>query len=129
MSTPTPRLLKDLAEREAGEDGSKESNENGNGNGKPANGAPKPLVVTETPKGPRLTDAATKVVKPAAKAVKVAPQKNGAAPRVTKMSKAKEIFKKLAGKGRKEVLAALMKDAKLTRAGAQTYYYLLLKKK
>ena len=133
MST-TPRLLKDLTARAEKENGAKE----GNGNGKATNGAPKPLVVTKTPQGPRLTRAAAKVAKPAEKATKPAVKAVKAAkapkaeevkgPRVTKMDAAKRIFKAMAGKGRKEILIALQKDAKLTKAGAQTYYYLLLKK-
>jgi len=104
----TPRLLKDLAARAA-------KDEKANGNGKPTNGAPKPLVVTKTPKGPKLTDAAkkeqlktvskdqTKAVqsKPATKAVKAEEVKQ---PRVTKMDAAKRIFKAMAGKGRKEII-------------------------
>lgn len=98
-----------------------------NGNSK-TNGAPKALVVKKTAKGPKLTDAAKKIIKPAAKTkatVKTPPMEGG---KVTKMAMAQDVFKRLAGKGRKEMLNALMKDAKLTRAGAQTYYYLLLKK-
>lgn len=110
MST-TPRLLKDLAARAEKE----------NGNGRPTNGAPKPLVIT---KGTKLTDAAKKVVKPAAKVVKAEEKQ----PRVTKMDAAKRIFKAMAGKGRKDILVALQRDAKLTEKGAATYYYLLLKK-
>jgi hypothetical protein len=121
MSTPTPRLLKDLAERDAKENGTK------NGNGKPAtNGAPKPLVVEKTPKGPRLTRAAAKVAKVAKPAVKKVPlkltKKNG---KPSKMSQAKALYAKMVKekKDRTTILAAFMKECKLTKAGAATYYY------
>jgi hypothetical protein len=112
MSTPTPRLLKDLAVRDAKENGTKTGNGNGNGNGKPTNGAPKPLVVEKTPKGPRLTRAAAKVAKSGAKKVPLKltkpATKNGKPKKESKMSKARVIYKAMKNKPRQGILAAFI---------------------
>lgn len=58
-------------------------------------------------------------VKVAAKAVEKAPKAEQVP---NKMDKAREIFKKMKGKPRKEVLAAFVADAGLTVAGSATYF-------
>lgn len=80
------------------------------------------------PAAAQATKAPVKTTKHAAKGPKLANGTMVAEPKKeTKMNKPREIYKAMTGKPRKDVLTALMKDAKLTKAGSATYYNLLPK--
>lgn len=46
----------------------------------------------------------------------------------SKMDRAVAVFKKMAGKPRKDVVKAFMEEVGLTKAGAATYYQIIKKK-